>query len=216
MNLAFGSSILIPTLVPELSYWMSHITTQSPELESPQHSKPLPSARFIKPHAESTLHIIFISTISEETWITATQPTALQTLKIMMKVVNPMWEPPKRGALGILVQGSVQCRHGEQWGQPACTSEQGGEAGCTQGRCHLTAEMQEGMGSLFILQKSSPLWFPYLHDLKCSFLKHHVKGAASLSRPRLGTWDTANVSLLPRLCLTKGTEVVTPSASLSN
>lgn len=198
---------------------MSHITTQSPELESPQPSKSLTSARFIKPHAESTLHAIFISTVSEETWSTTTQPTALQTLKIMMKVVNPVWEPPKRGALGRLVQESVQCRHGEEWRQPACTSEQGGETGCTQrqqGRCHLTAEIQEGKGSPFILQESSPLWFPYLHDLKCSFLKHHGKGAASLARPRLGTWDTANISSLPRLCLMKGTEVVTPSASLSN
>lgn len=93
------------------------------------------------------------------------------------------------------------------------------KAGCTQrqqGRCHLTVEMQEERDSAFILQESSPLWFPYLHDLKCNFLKHHVKGAASLARPRLSTWDTAKVSSLPRLCLTKGTEVVTPSASLSN
>lgn len=133
-----------------VSYWMSHITTQSPELESPQPSRSLPSARFIKPRAESALHTIFIFTVSEETCITPTQPTALQTLKIMMKVVNPVWEPPKRGALGRLVPGSVQCRHGEEWGQSACTSEQGGETGCTQrqqGRYHLTAEMQEGRGS---------------------------------------------------------------------
>lgn len=84
------------------------------------------------------------------------------------------------------------------------------------GEASPSVEMQEGRGSLLILQESSPLWFPYLHDLKCSFLKHHEKGAASLARPRLGTWDTANVSSLPRLCLTKGTEVVTPRASLSN
>lgn len=89
-NLAFGSSILIPTLVPECQLLNESYYNTVTELESPQPSKSLPSAGFIKPHTESTLHAIFISTVLEETWITTTQPTALQTLKIMMKVVNPM------------------------------------------------------------------------------------------------------------------------------
>lgn len=50
--------------------------------------------------------------------------------------------------------------------------------------------------------------WPYLHDLRCSFLKHRLKGAAALARPHLGAWGTADLSSLPRLCLTKGTAVV--------
>lgn len=89
MNLPFSSSILIPTLVSKHQLLNASYYNQSPELESPQPSRSLPSARLIQPHAESAPHALLISSVSEEMWITAIQPTALESLKIIVKEVSP-------------------------------------------------------------------------------------------------------------------------------
>lgn len=184
-----------------ISYWMSHITTQSPELESPQPSRSSPSARFIKPHAESALHAIFISTVSEEMWITATQPTALpeMTLKIIMKVVNPMREPPKRGALGRLVQGSavqawggvgITCLHlwagGRGWLHPEAAGEvppHWGDAG-GKGLTDHPAGEQPTLVSLFTWPE---VQLPQAPCERCCFISQTTPGHLGHGQPELVT-----------------------------
>lgn len=109
-----------------ISHWMRHIAPQSPELESPQPSRSLPSANLIQPHAESALHAVLIS-VSEETWIAAIQLTALETMKITAKEVGPRWEPPKPAA-----QGGAQSRQGRNGYTLPTLLSKVEEAGCIQ------------------------------------------------------------------------------------
>lgn len=110
---------------------------------------------------ESTRRALLISSFLEETWITAIQPTALETLKIIVKEVSTRQEPPKPAALGTLVQGGAQSgQRKSEDNLPALLSkvEEAGYIQKQHGRCHLTADMQEGRGLLFLLQESSPPW----------------------------------------------------------
>lgn len=221
MNLAFGNSTLIPTLVPEHQLLNeSYYNTVTRAGKSPtQQVFPFSKVHKTSCRIRPTCHIHLHSLRRNVDHSYSTHCSAWndpenhyeggQSHERATQERCPGQTGPRESAVQAWAGVGMTCLH--LWA--------GGEAGCTQrqqGRCHLTEEMQEGRGSLIMLQESSPLWFPYLHDLKCSFLRHLVKGAASLARPRLGTWDTANLSSLPRLCLTKGTEVVTPSAALSN
>lgn len=133
MNLPFSSSsILIPTLVsehqlPNASYYntVTRAGKFPTQQVSPFSKAGITSCRICP---AGPTHLLSL----RRTCITATQLTVLETLKIIAKVVSLRSEPPR--------------------GQPACKMEEAGGIRRQQGRCHLTADMQEGRGSLFLLQ----------------------------------------------------------------